>query len=192
MHPATNNLLPLHPCLLPDLRFPRIPYFSYLRPKIIHGAPYRYPCQRNTSGFFGKMVHGDTSSLVVLGDQKRQPSLRNTSIAHEQITLILDGELEMVIGGEKYLFTAGTTPCHTFPYPPFGLRPYGLQGHRLLCTRKRRLPIKQYPYDYRLHQITINILPTTMINIRGPRPRSSHATPRPRSRRHPRPRRSRP
>ena len=32
---------------------------------------------------------------------------------HEQITYILEGRLEMVIGGEKYLLTAGTV--HVIP-----------------------------------------------------------------------------
>jgi quercetin dioxygenase-like cupin family protein len=63
-------------------------------------------------GFFGKMVHGDKSTLA-FWDIKKGSVLEEHYHLHEQITHILDGELEMIIGGEHFLFTAGTV--HVIP-----------------------------------------------------------------------------
>ena len=63
-------------------------------------------------GFFGKMVHGDKSTLT-FWDIKKGSVLEEHHHPHEQITHILEGELEMMIGGVRYLFTAGTV--HVIP-----------------------------------------------------------------------------
>lgn len=70
------------------------------------------PAKEIRPGFFGKMVHGDKSTLTVW-DIKKGSRLLEHSHPHEQITYVVDGELEMVIGGEKYLLTAGAT--HAIP-----------------------------------------------------------------------------
>jgi quercetin dioxygenase-like cupin family protein len=57
-------------------------------------------------GFFGKLIHGDSSTLV-LWDIKKGSVLPEHHHVHEQITCVTEGELEMVIGGEKYIFRAG-------------------------------------------------------------------------------------
>jgi quercetin dioxygenase-like cupin family protein len=64
------------------------------------------PVKQTIPGFFGKMVHGATSSLVFWDIKKGHTSPEHNHV-HEQITYIVEGELEMVIGGEKMLFTAG-------------------------------------------------------------------------------------
>ena len=58
-------------------------------------------------GFFGKMIHGDNSSLV-FWDIKKDSRLPEHQHVHEQITYIAEGQLEMVIGGEKCLLTEGS------------------------------------------------------------------------------------
>jgi len=70
------------------------------------------PAREIRPGFFGKIIHGDSSTLAYW-EIKKGSRLPEHSHLHEQITLILDGELEMVIGGEKYLLTAGAT--HAIP-----------------------------------------------------------------------------
>jgi quercetin dioxygenase-like cupin family protein len=70
------------------------------------------PVKQLLPGFFGKMVHGESSSLV-FWDIKKDSVLPEHSHIHEQITHIVEGELEMVIGGKKYLLTAGSV--HVIP-----------------------------------------------------------------------------
>ena len=70
------------------------------------------PDKQIIPGFFGKMVHGESSSLV-FWDIKKDSVLLEHAHIHEQITHIVEGELEMVIGGKKYLFTAGSV--HVIP-----------------------------------------------------------------------------
>ena len=53
------------------------------------------------------MVHGATSSLVFWDIKKGGVSPEHHHV-HEQITYVVEGDLEMVIGGEKYLMKAGT------------------------------------------------------------------------------------
>jgi unsaturated pyranuronate lyase len=64
------------------------------------------PSRQTIPGFSGKMIHGDSSSLVFWEIKKGSISPEHHHV-HEQITYIIEGELEMNIGGEKYLFTAG-------------------------------------------------------------------------------------
>jgi quercetin dioxygenase-like cupin family protein len=70
------------------------------------------PAKQLFPGFFGKMVHGDSSSLG-FWDIRKGSVLPEHAHVHEQITHILEGELEMIIGGEKYLLTAGSV--HVIP-----------------------------------------------------------------------------
>ena len=63
-------------------------------------------------GFFGKFIHGEKSSLV-FWDIREGSVMPEHFHEHEQITHILEGELEMVIGGRKYTFTSGTV--HVIP-----------------------------------------------------------------------------
>jgi quercetin dioxygenase-like cupin family protein len=70
------------------------------------------PVKQTVPGFFGKMVHGATSSLVFWDIRKGHSSPEHHHV-HEQITYIVEGELEMVIGGEKYLMKAGSV--HVIP-----------------------------------------------------------------------------
>jgi quercetin dioxygenase-like cupin family protein len=59
-------------------------------------------------GFFGKFVHGERSTLA-FWEIKKGSILKEHSHLHEQITHIAEGDLEMVIGGKKFLLTAGST-----------------------------------------------------------------------------------
>lgn len=70
------------------------------------------PTREIRPGFFGKMVHGEKSTLAIW-DIKKGSRLPEHSHPHEQITLILEGELEMIIGGEKFMMTSGAT--HAIP-----------------------------------------------------------------------------
>lgn len=70
------------------------------------------PAKEIRPGFFGKMVHGDKSTLAIW-EIRKGSRLTEHSHPHEQITFVLDGELEMIIGGQKYLLTAGAT--HAIP-----------------------------------------------------------------------------
>ena len=63
-------------------------------------------------GFWGKMVHGDKSTLT-FWEITGGSVLEEHSHPHEQITHILSGELEMIIGGKKYLLTSGSV--HVIP-----------------------------------------------------------------------------
>lgn len=70
------------------------------------------PARQIVPGFFGKMVHGATSTLT-FWEAKKGSSLPEHKHVHEQITYVVDGELEMTIGGQKYRFTAGNV--HVIP-----------------------------------------------------------------------------
>ena len=58
-------------------------------------------------GFFGKMIHGEKTTLAFF-QIKKGSILKEHHHPNEQITHILEGDLEMTIGGEKMIFTAGT------------------------------------------------------------------------------------
>jgi quercetin dioxygenase-like cupin family protein len=80
------------------------------------------PVKQTVPGFFGKMVHGATSSLVFWDIKKGGVSPEHHHV-HEQITYIVEGELDMVIGGEKYRMTAGSVhviPSHV-PHSAFAV-----------------------------------------------------------------------
>ncbi|MEJ7767831.1 MAG: cupin domain-containing protein [Chitinophagaceae bacterium] len=63
-------------------------------------------------GFHAKFVHG-VQSTMAFWDIKKGSSMPEHFHAHEQITYISEGELEMYIGGEKILFTTGMV--HVIP-----------------------------------------------------------------------------
>ncbi|AEV96784.1 cupin [Niastella koreensis] len=63
-------------------------------------------------GIFGRFVHGETMTLSFV-DIQPGARLPEHSHPHEQITYLLEGELEMVIGGEKMLLTPGMV--HVIP-----------------------------------------------------------------------------
>lgn len=63
-------------------------------------------------GFFGKLIHGDKGTIAVW-EIKKGSVLETHQHEHEQITYVMDGELEMTIDGIKYLFTPGMT--HVIP-----------------------------------------------------------------------------
>lgn len=70
------------------------------------------PIKQPIPGFAGRMVHGDSSSLA-FWEIRKDATLPEHRHVHEQITYIVEGELEMIIGGEKYLLTAGCV--HVIP-----------------------------------------------------------------------------
>jgi quercetin dioxygenase-like cupin family protein len=63
-------------------------------------------------GLYGRFVHGDSMTLSFV-DIQPGAILPEHSHPHEQITYLLEGELEMVIGGEKMLLTPGMV--HVIP-----------------------------------------------------------------------------
>ena len=65
------------------------------------------PVKNTLPGFYGRMVHGDSSSLVFWDIKQGGVSPEHYHV-HEQITYVVEGQLEMTIGGEKYLLTPGT------------------------------------------------------------------------------------
>ncbi|GGA89665.1 cupin domain-containing protein [Puia dinghuensis] len=70
------------------------------------------PVKQTLPGFFGKMVHGDKGTLAIW-DIKKDSVLPGHQHPQEQITYMVEGEMEMTIGGEKYLLTAGCV--HVIP-----------------------------------------------------------------------------
>lgn len=63
-------------------------------------------------GLFGRFVHGEnmTLSFVTIKEGVQMPEHKHP---HEQLTYMLEGELEMVIGGEKMILTPGMV--HVIP-----------------------------------------------------------------------------
>jgi quercetin dioxygenase-like cupin family protein len=73
-------------------------------------------------GLFGRFVHGETMTLSFV-DIKKGSVLAEHQHLHEQITYIIEGELEMFIGGEKMLLTTGMV--HIIP----GNTPHSAYAH---------------------------------------------------------------
>ena len=65
------------------------------------------PSKELIPGFHGRFVHGQQSTLA-FWDIRQGCIMPQHQHPHEQITHIVSGELEMVIGGEKMLLTAGS------------------------------------------------------------------------------------
>jgi len=63
-------------------------------------------------GFSGRFLHGEKHTLA-FWDISKGSRLPEHQHVHEQITYIVEGELEMNIGGETFVFTAGT--AHIIP-----------------------------------------------------------------------------
>jgi quercetin dioxygenase-like cupin family protein len=63
-------------------------------------------------GLFGRFVHGETMTLSYVTIVKGG-ILKEHSHPHEQITFMLEGEMEMTIGGEKMILTPGMV--HVIP-----------------------------------------------------------------------------
>ncbi|HMU48109.1 MAG TPA: cupin domain-containing protein [Chitinophagaceae bacterium] len=70
------------------------------------------PYKELAPGILSKLVHGKKSTLSVV-DIKQGSILPEHKHKHEQITFIVEGELEMMIKGKKYLLTAGSV--HVIP-----------------------------------------------------------------------------
>lgn len=70
------------------------------------------PYKELAPGILTKLVHGKRSTLSIV-DIKQGSLLPKHKHKHEQITFIVEGELEMKIGGKKYLLSAGTV--HVIP-----------------------------------------------------------------------------
>jgi quercetin dioxygenase-like cupin family protein len=66
------------------------------------------PSKEFFPGFSGRFLHGERSTLA-FWDIKKGSVLKEHAHFHEQITYILEGEIEMIIGGERFLLTAGST-----------------------------------------------------------------------------------
>ena len=66
------------------------------------------PTRELRPGFFGKFIHGDKGTITFC-EIKKGSVLETHQHVHEQITYVMDGELEMIIGGQKLLFTPGMT-----------------------------------------------------------------------------------
>lgn len=63
-------------------------------------------------GLYGRFVHGEKLTLSFV-DIQPGTQMPEHSHPHEQITFIVEGELEMTIGGEKMVLTPGTV--HVIP-----------------------------------------------------------------------------
>jgi quercetin dioxygenase-like cupin family protein len=70
------------------------------------------PVRQTWPGFYGRMVSGDKSTLAFWDIKKGSQGLEHHHV-HEQITYVVEGQLEMIIGGEKYFLTAGSV--HVIP-----------------------------------------------------------------------------
>jgi quercetin dioxygenase-like cupin family protein len=64
------------------------------------------------TGVYGRFMHGDNITLSFV-DIEQGAQIPEHSHPHEQITYIQEGELEMIIGGEKMLLTPGMV--HVIP-----------------------------------------------------------------------------
>jgi quercetin dioxygenase-like cupin family protein len=70
------------------------------------------PAKEIRPGFFGKMVHGEMSTLA-FWEIRKGSLLEEHHHFHEQITHVLEGNLQMKIGGLEYILTAGDV--HVIP-----------------------------------------------------------------------------
>lgn len=71
-----------------------------------------YKGKQIAPGLYGRFVHGETMTLSFV-DIEKGSVLAEHRHPHEQITYIMEGELEMMIGGEKMLLTTGMV--HVIP-----------------------------------------------------------------------------
>ncbi len=64
------------------------------------------PAKEIVPGFWGRFVHGEQSTLA-FWQIRAGHSLPLHQHVHEQITHIVSGEMEMMIGGEQKILSAG-------------------------------------------------------------------------------------
>lgn len=64
------------------------------------------PAKEIVPGLFGKFIHGDQTTLGIW-EIKKGSKLPEHEHENEQITYIIEGELEMTIGGVTTVFKAG-------------------------------------------------------------------------------------
>lgn len=64
------------------------------------------PQQEIRPGFFGRLIHGEKGTVSVW-DIKKGSKLEMHQHHHEQITYLIEGELEMQIDGVDYVLTEG-------------------------------------------------------------------------------------
>src|SRR4030095_16119728 len=57
-------------------------------------------------GFIARLIHGNQTTLSIVDIKKGSVLVEHKHI-HEQITYVLKGQLNMVIGGEQFVLTAG-------------------------------------------------------------------------------------
>jgi quercetin dioxygenase-like cupin family protein len=91
-------------------------------------------------GLFGRFVHGNTMTLSFV-DIQPGAQLPEHSHPHEQITYLIEGELEMVIGGEKMLLTPGM--IHVIP----GNVPHSAVARTFVKVLDAFSPVRE---DYRI------------------------------------------
>ena len=65
------------------------------------------PAKEMFPGFFGKFFHGESSTLAIW-EIKKGSILPEHHHVQEQIVCVLEGELDMTIGGQKFLLTGGS------------------------------------------------------------------------------------
>lgn len=70
------------------------------------------PARELAPGLLAKIVHGDQTTLSIVQIRKGS-KLPEHKHVHEQITYIVKGHLDMMIGGEKYSLTEGM--IHVIP-----------------------------------------------------------------------------
>ncbi|HMO33975.1 MAG TPA: cupin domain-containing protein [Lacibacter sp.] len=64
------------------------------------------PVQELRPGFLGRLIHGQKATMS-MWDIKQGSRMDTHQHVHEQITYLLEGELEMNIGGVDYVLTPG-------------------------------------------------------------------------------------
>ena len=73
---------------------------------------HELPSREVFPGLTGRFIHGNRST-VAFWEIKAGSRVPAHSHIHEQVTHIIEGELQMNVGGVKYNFTAGTV--HVIP-----------------------------------------------------------------------------
>jgi quercetin dioxygenase-like cupin family protein len=64
------------------------------------------PAKEFVPGLLGKMIHGEMSTLGIW-EIRKDAIIPEHQHENEQITMILEGDLQMTIGGITMIFTAG-------------------------------------------------------------------------------------
>ncbi|MFN4286751.1 MAG: cupin domain-containing protein [Lacibacter sp.] len=64
------------------------------------------PAKEMRPGFLGRFIHGEKGTLSIF-EIKQGSRMDTHQHEHEQITYLVEGEMEMNIGGVDYVLTAG-------------------------------------------------------------------------------------